>query len=701
MADYIYIRADTEINLDKYQTGDRILIIGSESNLQNISFSNIRHYRIDLFGKGLSGYESDSSIGAGYGLGGYSSFEFTPTSEIFQLVYNNNYLYVNSSSLSFLEPKYRALAVAGSAGEPRATLILQGTEIGDRYKSGHGGGLEGHSYSNSSDYYSGTVCSGQTARSGTVWMSTNNYGGFGWYSGNTSDTYGGGGGSGFILGKTTTTYPSGFYGDDPNLLEKVSSTIGDSWNCVTGGRRGNSLLMELLNITSTHTYGDITVHYNPETRLIGSAESNSTHIYVNDGIIVITVGDLTYNPETQAVVSFDTNGGYPIVPMIVDKGSSFEMVVPTREPANQYQLCEFVSWYKDGVPFEEGTIIEEDMTLRASWLIKQLKVLNPYYKKEAILQKAKTYKVVKTQKYIPAGFYDIETTRYPYTGQSQTVTLDPGLYRFRCWGAQGGSYNNTYQGGAGGYSEGVIRLEATTTLYLYVGGQPKPLTSSGTSNAGFNGGGTGTYHCFMTNTYSTYPQGGGGATDIRIGSDSLYARVIVAGGGAGSSNSYNALKTRFGGGLSSGGYSGYEATQTKGYSFGKGQSGDSENTDYMYAAPGSGGGWYGGKSSTSYSDSTSYSSYSAGGSGYVYTEETASNYPSGCLLNSSYYLSDAQTIAGNMSIPDPNDFSQTTIGRTGNGYITISKVEERPGEWVDEITLEPIDLFHCSVQEEL
>ena len=70
-------------------------------------------------------------------------------------------------------------------------------------------------------------------------------------------------------------------------------------------------------------------------------------------------------------------------------------------------------------------------------------------------------------------------------------------------------------------------------------------------------------------------------------------------------------------------------------------------------------------------------------------------------MNSGYYLLDAKTIAGNMSIPDPNDFSQTTTGRRGNGYITISKVEELPGEWVDEITLEPIDLFHCSAQEEL
>ena len=177
-------------------------------------------------------------------------------------------------------------------------------------------------------------------------------------------------------------------------------------------------------------------------------------------------------------------------------------------------------------------------------MIKQLRELDPYYKKESTFKNAKTYKVVKTPKYIPAGFVDIETTRYPYTGQSQTVTLDPGLYRLRCWGAQGGSYNNTYLGGAGGYSEGIIRLEESTTLYLYAGGQPSPVTTSTDPTVGgFNGGGVGEYTSYYGTT--TYAQSGGGAADRRIGSASLYARVIVAGGGGGASNRVNALTTRY------------------------------------------------------------------------------------------------------------------------------------------------------------
>lgn len=44
----------------------------------------------------------------------------------------------------------------------------------------------------------------------------------------------------------------------------------------------------------------------------------------------------------------------------------------------------------------------------------------------------------------------------------------------------------------------------------------------------------------------------GGATDIRIGEDSLYSRVIVAGGGSGSSNNNSGY---YGGGTSASGQS--------------------------------------------------------------------------------------------------------------------------------------------------
>lgn len=80
---------------------------------------------------------------------------------------------------------------------------------------------------------------------------------------------------------------------------------------------------------------------------------------------------------------------------------------------------------------------------------------------------------------------------------------------------------------------------------------------------------------------------------------------------------------------------------------------------------GGGGGWYGGSSQSH--------GAGAGGSGYVYTFSTASNYPSGCLLNSSYYLTNAQTIAGNQSFPNVAGTGNET-GHSGNGAAKITPV---------------------------
>ena len=262
---------------------------------------------------------------------------------------------------------------------------------------------------------------------------------------------------------------------------------------------------------------------------------------------------------------------------------------------------------------------------------------------------------------------------FSYTGSVQTATLDPGKYILECWGAQGGSYSS-YSGGAGGYSIGTITLSQRTNLYIYVGGQPATQTSTGATSGGFNGGGAG---CSRTYNYSTYGQGGGGASDIRIGQDSFYARVIVAGGGGGSS-SEESFTTKYGGGISGGSsVSGYGATQTSAGTnglFGQGGAATTSGTNYNYGSGGGGGGFYGGGACSSYSDSTNYRTYNGGGSGYVYTSNTASNYPSGCLLNSSYYLTNAQTISGNQNFQSPTGDTET--GHVGNGYVKITKLTD-------------------------
>ena len=110
---------------------------------------------------------------------------------------------------------------------------------------------------------------------------------------------------------------------------------------------------------------------------------------------------------------------------------------------------------------------------------------------------------------------------FDYTGGAQSIQLLPGTYKLEVWGAQGGVGYSNSAGGKGGYSSGVIVLSRPTTFYVYVGGNP-----GSTVAGGFNGGGSG-------NQNRNDNGGGGGGTDMRIGSTSLYARVIVAGGGGG------------------------------------------------------------------------------------------------------------------------------------------------------------------------
>lgn len=263
----------------------------------------------------------------------------------------------------------------------------------------------------------------------------------------------------------------------------------------------------------------------------------------------------------------------------------------------------------------------------------------------------------------------------PYSGTYKSITLPKGTYKLECWGAQGGngadsnsSFNASSEaiGGKGGYSTGILTLSSSQTVYLYTGGKGGCISSSANDyTGGFNGGGTGGVSGSMSRS-----GGGGGASDIRIGSNSLYARVIVAGGGGATSWGSNAESGDAGGGTSSvaGSNSPGLSTQTSGNSFGVGGNGYSSSSSYNINGAG-GGGWYGGiVSLANMPGGTKY--HGGGGSGYVYTSSTASNYPSGCLLNSTHYLTSASTIAGNTSFTSPTGTTET--GHSGNGYIKIT-----------------------------
>ena len=88
------------------------------------------------------------------------------------------------------------------------------------------------------------------------------------------------------------------------------------------------------------------------------------------------------------------------------------------------------------------------------------------------------------------------------------------------------------------------------------------------------------------------------------------------------------------------------------------------------------GGWYGGGTATFAGPYVK----PGGGSGWVYTENNYNlwrnqnpNDANQYLLNSSFYLTNAQTIAGNTEFPAPSGGNET--GHSGDGYARITCLE--------------------------
>ncbi|MDB0519955.1 hypothetical protein C4R87_19225 [Clostridioides difficile] len=244
----------------------------------------------------------------------------------------------------------------------------------------------------------------------------------------------------------------------------------------------------------------------------------------------------------------------------------------------------------------------------------------------------------------------------------QSITLKPGRYKFECWGARGGATgtlpsSGSYYYGKGGYSSGELTLRKESTLYAYVG-------YDGKKGYDFNCGG-----------YSGSASGGG-ATDIRLfngawdNEQGLLSRIIVAGGGGGTKDTYDG---GHGGGLKGGigrGWNGSPAhggTQFEGGmghfddgscdgSFGKGAK---QSNPSIFS--GSGGGWFGGAVA-------GYSSYgSGGGSGYVLTKDSYK--PQGYIPTSEYYMTNPVLTTGG---------NTTVVGDYSDGRAKITLLQALP-----------------------
>lgn len=286
--------------------------------------------------------------------------------------------------------------------------------------------------------------------------------------------------------------------------------------------------------------------------------------------------------------------------------------------------------------------------------------------------------------------------------KQQDFSLFQGRYKLEVWGAKGGdsvgtrdnSDTSNGKGGLGGYSRGILQLSESEMIHVFVGGEGKPGNSNdgATTDGSFpDGGGTQTGH---RKSATCVPGTGGGSTSIRITESTDYHRVIVAGGGGGASG--DSLKTSsggFGGGEKGGNcyFAGNLLDQGSGTQIGStcgkgcgnvgdaGKFGKGATGKYMKghdSGGGGGGGWYGGGSG-GYGDLWDTSS-GGGGSGWIFTESSFKTWQSGdssnaskFLLNSSYYLTDALSLAGNKEFPKP-DGNGTERGHSGDGYAKIT-----------------------------
>lgn len=306
-------------------------------------------------------------------------------------------------------------------------------------------------------------------------------------------------------------------------------------------------------------------------------------------------------------------------------------------------------------------------------------------------------------------------------GGSFALDLPKGEYLLEAWGSSGSSIYSSGGGGPGGYAHGVLRLSSKLTAYLTAGCR------------GTNGGSVVRNKRFPAGVVRS-----GGASDIRLLGNSMYTRVLVAGGGGGNGavldgfikedeygrqDTFNSYSTTSlsggngggavgedgeeqhyvhmstwmsgkGGSFTSGGSTGMAYAQSYAHridgSFGYGGewTGDFSHEAYRYiygpGAPG-GGGWYGGGGGGWYeyqsgTHRVEIFGSGGGGSGYVWTAETSRYAPSNFGLTPVYYLTDAYTASwrnsgeGSITITVLSVFNGIYIGSSAGKALAVKGI---------------------------
>ena len=233
-------------------------------------------------------------------------------------------------------------------------------------------------------------------------------------------------------------------------------------------------------------------------------------------------------------------------------------------------------------------------------------------------------------------------SQFNYTGSVQTFTVPAGITSISVDAYGAGAPNFSYNdGGKGGRTQATLSVSPGEILNIYVGGSGSYHYSGTSGSGGWNGG-----VINMIGYYASYPSAG--ATDIRIGGNSLSDRVIVAGGGGGAARS----AYRHGG--HGGGLVGGSAYSSNGVSLGNPGSGGTQSSGGSGGTSGSSGSFGdGGLGGGSYPGGGGGGWYGGGGGGYDSGGGGGSSYTHPTLCSSVVHSQGVRSGSGQLIITIP------------------------------------------------
>lgn len=257
------------------------LSVGDIITYDTTTAIDFKGYKVKVELHGMNSYKEGTSAGlpvSRSATGGLTTAivdSSKTASKIFTVVYGTNtrtgrcdLCYGNTSDLY-----YRILTVgfasapSGTSGDANAGKNGGGEsggsvggykngKAGKQTSGGAGGGISVLGYAGDGGFGYGGTKKGDTTSDGS----------YGWYGGGGGYSASGGSGSGFVIGVTTTTYPSGYLGDDTSLQENIAAAITEGSTTSGGATKSTAtapaIILTIIEVGETGSSKSVIQYYN-------------------------------------------------------------------------------------------------------------------------------------------------------------------------------------------------------------------------------------------------------------------------------------------------------------------------------------------------------------------------------------------------------------------------------------------------------